>query len=56
MQAVQNGIPVAQVAAAVFDAIVAERFYILTHPEMKQAIQIRMEDILQQRAPTLLKI
>ena len=56
MQAVQNGIPVAQVADEVFDAIAAERFYILTHPEMKQAIQIRMEDILQQRAPTLLKI
>ena len=56
MQAVQNGIPVAQVADEVFDAIAAERFYILTHPEMKQAIQIRMEDILQQRAPTLLRI
>jgi len=56
MQAVQNGIPVAQVADEVFNAIAAERFYILTHPEMKQAIQIRMEDILQQRAPTLLKI
>lgn len=56
MQAVQNGIPVAQVADEVFDAIASERFYILTHPEMKQAIQIRMEDILQQRAPTMLKI
>ncbi|MFJ2989275.1 SDR family NAD(P)-dependent oxidoreductase [Collimonas sp. NPDC087041] len=56
LQAVENGIPVSQVASDVFDAIAAERFYILTHPEMKQAIQVRMEDILQQRAPTLLKI
>ncbi|WP_211464409.1 SDR family NAD(P)-dependent oxidoreductase [Collimonas silvisoli] len=56
LHAVQNGIPVAQVADEVFDAIAAERFYILTHPEMKQAIQIRMEDVLQQRAPTLLRI
>jgi len=56
LNAVQNGIAVTQVADEVFDAIAAERFYILTHPEMKQAIQVRMEDILQQRAPTLLKI
>lgn len=56
LHAVENGIPVSQVAGEVFDAIAAERFYILTHPEMKQAIQVRMEDILQQRAPTLLKI
>lgn len=56
LHAVENGIPVSQVAGDVFDAIAAERFYILTHPEMKQAIQVRMEDILQQRAPTLLKI
>lgn len=56
LHAVENGIPVSQVAGDVFDAIAAERFYILTHPEMKQAIQVRMEDILQQRAPTFLKI
>jgi NAD(P)-dependent dehydrogenase (short-subunit alcohol dehydrogenase family) len=56
LQAVENGIPVTQVADDVFDAIASERFYILTHPEMKQAIQVRMEDIVQQRAPTLLKI
>ncbi|WP_211444983.1 SDR family NAD(P)-dependent oxidoreductase [Collimonas humicola] len=56
LHAVEHGIPVSQVADDVFAAIDAERFYILTHPEMKQAIQVRMEDILQQRAPTLLKI
>ncbi|WP_211473668.1 SDR family NAD(P)-dependent oxidoreductase [Collimonas humicola] len=56
LHAVEHGIPISQVADDVFAAIDAERFYILTHPEMKQAIQVRMEDILQQRAPTLLKI
>lgn len=56
LNAVQNGIAVTQVADEVFDAIAAERFYILTHPEMKQAIEVRMQDVLQQRTPTLLKI
>ncbi len=40
-----------QVAEAVVAAIKAERFYILTHPRIKGAIQARMEDILAGRAP-----
>ena len=40
-----------QVAQAVVAAIKQERFYILTHPRIKGAIQARMEDILQGRAP-----
>ena len=40
-----------QVARAVVAAIKDERFYILTHPRIKGAIQARMEDILQGRAP-----
>jgi NAD(P)-dependent dehydrogenase (short-subunit alcohol dehydrogenase family) len=44
--AVEAGIPPAQVAAKVVDAIVDNRFYILTHPDMKPAIQSRMEEIL----------
>ena len=40
-----------QVAQAVVAAIKEERFYILTHPRIKGAIQARMEDILQGRAP-----
>jgi len=55
MNAVENGIPVEQVANDVFDAIAAERFYILTHPGHKPAIQTRMEDILAERAPSLLR-
>ena len=40
-----------QVAQAVLAAIRDERFYILTHPRIKGAIQARMEDILHDRAP-----
>jgi NAD(P)-dependent dehydrogenase (short-subunit alcohol dehydrogenase family) len=40
-----------QVAQAVIAAIKEERFYILTHPRIKGAIQARMEDILNDRAP-----
>jgi len=39
------------VARAVVAAVKEERFYILTHPRIKGAIQARMEDILQERAP-----
>src|SRR5579884_462617 len=42
----QTGMPPAQVADAVFQAIREERFYILTHPEGKGWIRTRMEDIL----------
>jgi NAD(P)-dependent dehydrogenase (short-subunit alcohol dehydrogenase family) len=41
-----------QVAQMVFDAVQSNRFYILTHPKIKGAIQMRMEDILQERQPT----
>ena len=40
-----------QVAQAVLAAIRDERFYILTHPRIKGAIQARMEDILNESAP-----
>gem|GEM_PF-5298828 len=47
-----GGTPTPQVAEMVFDAIRQEKFYILTHPTTKQAVQLRMEDILQERMPT----
>jgi NAD(P)-dependent dehydrogenase (short-subunit alcohol dehydrogenase family) len=51
-KAVSSGkISADQVAQAVVAAIKDERFYILTHPRIKGAIQARMEDILQDRAP-----
>ncbi len=41
-----------QVAQMVFDAVQENRFYVLTHPKIKSAIQTRMEDILLERQPT----
>ena len=54
-QAVREAMPPGQVADIVFEAIREERFYILTHPTWKAAIQVRMEDMLQERNPTLPK-
>ncbi len=54
-KAVSDGIPVEQVAADVFDAVENERFYILTHPDSLAAVKLRFEDILQGRAPTMVK-
>lgn len=51
-QAVAHGIPPAQVAQAVFDAVAARRFWILTHPHFKPLVRTRMEDILEERPPT----
>ena len=41
-----------RVAEMVFDAVQTNRFYILTHPKIKDAIRARMDDILLERAPT----
>ena len=51
-QGVQAGMPPAHVAEAVFKALRADKFYILTHPEYKERVRTRMEDILQDRNPT----
>jgi NAD(P)-dependent dehydrogenase (short-subunit alcohol dehydrogenase family) len=51
-QAVQSGIAPTRVADIVFDAIRQERFYILTHPTTKLAVQVRMTDILEEHQPT----
>ena len=40
------------VAQMVFDGIVQDRFYILTHPRIKAAIGTRVQDILEDRNPT----
>ena len=54
-QQIQTAMPPGQVADAIFQAIREERFYILTHPEGKDWIRTRMEDILQERNPSLLQ-
>jgi NAD(P)-dependent dehydrogenase (short-subunit alcohol dehydrogenase family) len=51
-QAVETGMPPEKVAEIVFQAIREEKFYILTHPEFKAAIESRNEDVLQGRNPT----
>ena len=39
-------------AGAVFDAVAAKRFYVIPHSRIKQAVRLRMEDILEDRNPT----
>jgi NAD(P)-dependent dehydrogenase (short-subunit alcohol dehydrogenase family) len=51
-QFVQTGMAPSQVAEITFDAIREEKFYILTDSITKKAVQLRMEDILQERNPT----
>lgn len=41
-----------EVAQKVFDAAAARQFYIYSHPRAIGSVQVRMEDILQQRNPT----
>jgi NAD(P)-dependent dehydrogenase (short-subunit alcohol dehydrogenase family) len=53
-KAIKAGIPPKEVADCVFQAIERDDFYILTHPEIKTSVQVRMEDIIQDRQPTSL--
>jgi len=48
---IEAGISPARVADQVFEAIKQERFYILTHPEFNQAIQLRMDSLLKGENP-----
>ncbi len=51
--AVQTGMPCHQVADCVLNAIREEKFYILTDPDfVKLMVQLRLDDILQERNPT----
>jgi len=52
-KAVQSGkLGPADIAEAVFAAVRDERFYVLTHPKIKPAIELRMRDVLDERNPT----
>ena len=51
-QLVHAGMPPAQLADVVFKALREDQFYILPHPEIKESVRTRMEDILQERSPT----
>jgi NAD(P)-dependent dehydrogenase (short-subunit alcohol dehydrogenase family) len=52
-KAVDSGkLTAAQVAQMTFDAVAADRFYVLTHPQILPTVQLRFDDIVQQRAPS----
>ena len=53
---VDGGIPPATVAARVIEAVKTNTFYILTHPELTEAIQTRCDDMVQGRPPTATNI
>jgi NAD(P)-dependent dehydrogenase (short-subunit alcohol dehydrogenase family) len=46
------GMPPAQVAGQVADAVKTNRFYVLTHPEMIDAVRARMDDVCEGRTPS----
>ena len=48
----KEGMPPAEVAEMVHDAVLAERFYVLTHPEAeKETVKARLEAILGEESP-----
>jgi NAD(P)-dependent dehydrogenase (short-subunit alcohol dehydrogenase family) len=49
--AIDASMPPLQVADAVFDAIKNEQFYILTHPEWTEVIQLRTDKLLRMENP-----
>jgi NAD(P)-dependent dehydrogenase (short-subunit alcohol dehydrogenase family) len=52
-KAVTSGrVTAAQVAQNVFDAVEANSFYIYSHPKALASVQVRLEDVMQQRNPT----
>jgi NADP-dependent 3-hydroxy acid dehydrogenase YdfG len=51
-RACEAGIPPANVADHVFQAVRDEKFYIFTHPEYAPLMKERLEAVLQQRNPT----
>lgn len=52
-KAVASGMDPAQLADIVFASIEANRFYILTHPETRAVVRARLDDILEDRLPTM---
>ena len=49
---VESGIATASVADAVLEAVRNDTFYILTHPELDEAVRTRFDDILGRRRPS----
>jgi NAD(P)-dependent dehydrogenase (short-subunit alcohol dehydrogenase family) len=55
-QAVAAGIEPREAAEAVFSAIAEGRFYVFTHHDSKSGVKARLDDILQDRPPTLVRL
>lgn len=55
-QAVAKGIEPSVAAKALFTAIAAGRFYVLTHANSKAGVKARLGDILEDRPPTLVRL
>ena len=54
-QAVKSGrLSADDMASAVFEAIVAQRFYVIPHRKINNAVKLRMDDIMELRNPTQL--
>ena len=51
-EAIATGLPPAEAAAQVVDAVKNERFYVLTHPELTPRVRERMEELLEARNPS----
>jgi NAD(P)-dependent dehydrogenase (short-subunit alcohol dehydrogenase family) len=52
-KAVSSGrVGAADVARMTFDAIRADRFYVITHPKMLASVELWLQDVVQQRTPT----
>ena len=51
---VEAGIPPADVADAVADAVLDDRFYVLTHPDSTRAVEARTAAILEGAAPPMM--
>ena len=52
-RAVERGrLSAADIARITFDAVREERFYVLTHPQIMGAVELRFDDIRAGRNPT----
>lgn len=51
--ALEAGMSPKEVAQRVFDAVLDDKFYILTHEQSKETVRTRMTDILEERQPTI---
>ncbi len=54
-EALQRGLTPAEVAEVVFEGVANNRFYIFPHPHWKSMIKARMDNMLDDRAPSLVQ-